>query len=153
MACFVRSFPLHCEGALFYIKNVCKFLCFCCCVFQNEFYNLIWFQNENLKQSDSSRSCGIPNVLWDCFSAWMLCCICCTGKASPHCASLCGSANYQIERKHNCTGYIWMVFLLCEFPSHELSTDRFEWMKTRTLCICEAFPQSGSFCAASDRLK
>ena len=98
MACFVRSFPLHCEGALFYIKNVCKFLCFCCCVFQNEFYNLIWFQNENLKQSDSSRSCGIPHVLWDCFfSVWMLCCIGCTWKASPQSGSSCGAAGHQIR--------------------------------------------------------
>ena len=44
------------------------------------------------------------------------------------------------------------VFLLFAASSCELSNAQIECWKTRTLCICEAFPQSGFFCGASDGL-
>ena len=44
------------------------------------------------------------------------------------------------------------AFLQCASSSCALSIHQFEWTKTRTLCICEAFPQSGSFYASSNGL-
>ena len=102
--------------------------------------------------SSSLRSCGSGNVLWGFVSVHKLCHNGCTWKAFPQCASSCDAANDQKKRKCSCTGYICLAFLLYASSSCELSNHQFECWNTRTLCICEAFPQSGFFCAASERL-
>ena len=71
-----------------------------------------------------SKSCVSWNVLWARSFVQKLCCICCTWKASPQCASSCGAAEYQKKRKCSCTGYTCVAFLLCASSSCELSNDQ-----------------------------
>ena len=94
---------------------------------------------------NGSSSCDLSNdQLW-CRKNRTLC-IC---GAFPQSAFSCVFANYQKRRKCSCTGYTCMAFLLCAFASCEFSNCQFQYWNTHTLCICEAFPQSESFCAAS----
>ena len=102
--------------------------------------------------SSSLGSCGAGHVLWGVVYVQKLCYIGCNWKAFPQCAYSCVFANDQKKRKCSCIGYTCLAFLLYASSSCELSNHQFECWKTRTLCIYEAFPQSGFFCAASDRL-
>ena len=106
---------------------------------------LIWFKIW-------SRLRGFWNVLWDPSFACKLYCISYTWDASPRCASSCGFVDYQKKHKHSCTGHTCRAFPLCGSSSCDLSNEQFDCLKTRMLCICEAFLQSGFFCGSSDGL-
>ena len=98
------------------------------------------------------RSYGVGSVLWDFPFGCKIFHIGYIWKASPQCALSCDSANRWKKCKCSCIGYTCVAFLLCASSSRELLFDQLEYWKTRTLCICEAFPQSGFFCASSERL-
>ena len=104
------------------------------------------------RNKTNPRSCEVEHVLWDCLFGCKLCRIGCTWKASPQCALPCVPAKYQKKCKRSCIGYTCLAFLLNVGSSCELSNCQLEHWKTRKLCICEVFLQSGSFCVASDCL-
>ena len=92
------------------------------------------------------KSNGLYNVLRVAVSIWKFYRIACTWMVSPWYASSCGFANDEIDCKHNYTGYIWMVSLLCASSSRELSNCQVECTNTRTMCTVVASHQSVFSC-------
>ena len=112
----------------------------------------LYCQVSKIENQSKPKSDGLHNVLRVDVSIWKFYRIGCTWMVSPWYASSCVFANYQIRCKHNYTGYIWMVSLLCASSSRELSNYQVECTNTRTMCICVAFHQSESSCAFSGDL-
>ena len=110
------------------------------------FYKLLrWGQGSGTTSSfatNTSFVCVITCFEGYCLLHWTIC--------SPTlCVILCVFADYQLKQNCRCIGHTCMAFLQCVPSSCGLSSGQLWYLKSNTVYISEAFPQSGSFCAAS----